>query len=388
VRPHLKTSFPRFSGSGVVHFRRSGELLTLEDPHGSVATLLDLLDGSRTPEQIADEMAGLAPGIAREAVLEAVVELDRSGLLEDGSVQQVLFTDAELDRFVNNFGFFESFSSLATSKYELQNRLRHMRVALLGVGGVGSHLLLDLVAVGIEDIRIVDFDTVQLSNLNRQILYVEADLGKPKVEQARERALAMRPACSIDARQRRLSSPDDVYDMVSDRDVVFAAVDRPKTTILHWLNAGCVRAGVPLVTGGVDRTRIFHYTIVPGVTGCFECWYQKAERHDVATRLVVRSLQQEAAHGLPAGEDSAAFDGLVALHASLLLCELVRLATRVQVPLSLGRSMELTFCEPLLTESERWTRDPTCLICASIQPHPKFAWLRGQQPAEMTGQHE
>jgi len=73
VRPHLKTSFPRFSGSGVVHFRRSGELLTLEDPHGSVATLLDLLDGSRTPEQIADEMAGLAPGIAREAVLEANV---------------------------------------------------------------------------------------------------------------------------------------------------------------------------------------------------------------------------------------------------------------------------------------------------------------------------
>ncbi|RKT54713.1 ThiF family adenylyltransferase [Saccharothrix australiensis] len=382
MRPSVKISIPRFAGNGAVHFRHAGELLTLEDPDGNVARLLDLLDGSRTVDEIGDAMLAADSSLDRSTVLEAIGELDRSGLLEDGSALDGQFDETELDRFSNNFGFFETYASLNVSKYALQARLVGARVALLGVGGVGSHVLLDLVAMGVEDVRIVDFDRVQLSNLNRQVLYTEDDLGQVKVDLAARRAKALNSACRVDARQLTLSSPDDVHDVVADRDVVLAAVDRPKTTILHWLNAGCARAGVPLVTGGVDTHRVYQYTIVPGVTGCFECWYEQARSASEATRLVAASLERDTAGGRVAGEDTAAFNGLVAVQASMLVCEFVRLATRIQAPVSLGRVMQLTFTDPRLAEHERWERQEGCATCGGLVPREELSWLAGLPAAE------
>lgn len=375
MRPATKATVPYFTGDGGVHFRRGGELTTLRDADGRVRRLVELLDGTRTVPEITADLQSAYPDATGADVDGAVAALDGLTLLQDADAPTLGLSATQLERWDRNLGFFETYASLDTSKYELQRRLMDAKVAMLGVGGVGSHVLIDLVAMGVGDIRIVDFDTVQLSNLNRQILYGEQYLGQSKIDVARERTLAFNSELRLDTVQTQLGSADDVFKVVHDRDVVVAAVDRPKTTILGWLNEGCVRAGAPLLTGGVDTQRALHYTVVPGLSGCVECWQSGAEAEEATSRRVFDAVRAQAAEGRYFGEDRAAFNGLVTLQTAFLVGEVVRLATRVARPLSVGRALQVFFHDPQLQEAEGWTRRPDCPVCGSAPLRPELEWL-------------
>ena len=275
-RPRVKSTLPAFLIQDTVYLQGCGSVTEIADPDGTARRLLGLLDGTRTIEEARRAIAPELPDLRREDVADAIAQLDEAGLLEDGAAPRLL-DDYGLERWSRNLGFFETYASLDLSKHELQRRLQETRVGLLGVGGVGSHVLLDLAAMGVADVRMVDFDAIELSNLNRQILYTESDIGRRKVEAAAERALALNSQMTIDAVATRLESEDDVRGLVEDRDLVIAAVDRPKMQVANWVNAGCVQAGTALLTGGVDTQRCFHYTVLPGTTGCVECWRSSAE---------------------------------------------------------------------------------------------------------------
>jgi molybdopterin/thiamine biosynthesis adenylyltransferase len=366
---------PYFPGDDAVHFRFLGELITLNDPDGRVHRLVQLLDGSRTEAAVASALHADYPDVTVEDVRQAVRDLDGLRLLQDADARPDGLDEEELERWDRNLGFFETYATLGTSKYEFQQRLGAVKVAMLGVGGVGCHIVADIVALGITDLRLVDFDTVQLSNLNRQVLYGEQFLGMSKVEIAAQRVQELNGRAKVEAVNTRLAAAEDVFRVVQDRDIVIAAVDRPKTMILHWLNEGCLRAGAVLMTGGVDTQRAVHYTIVPGLTGCIECWYAGVEASDPASRRVFRALRDQEAEGRYFGEDRAAFNGLVVLQAAFLVAELVRIATRVTAPLSVGRALEATFDDPRLRRVESWKRLDDCVTCGSARCPERFSWL-------------
>lgn len=375
-RPALKTSIPYFVADNCVHFRMCGDLISLEETDGRILALLKLLDGTRDVEQVHQELRQSYPDVTRDDVAEAVRDLDETGLLHDTDDTGEDFSADDRVRWSNNFGFFESYASLATSKYEFQRRIRDARVGVLGVGGIGSHVLIDLVAIGFTNIRIVDFDRVELSNFNRQILYGEPFLGRRKIDVAAEKAQALNSAVHIDPVELRLRSADDVYSVVHDLDAVISVVDRPKVHVVHWLNAGCTRAGTAFVTGGVDVQRAVHYTVVPGVSGCVECWYAQVRAEDPTSRMVRDVLDEIDRSGDAYGEDTAAFNGLVSVDAGYMVAELVRLVSRVTPPLSVGRVIGATFHDPRLREIESWQRQPQCPTCREVTARPGFAWLR------------
>ncbi|KJY29081.1 ThiF family adenylyltransferase [Streptomyces sp. NRRL S-495] len=375
ARPALKTSIPYFVSDGSVHFRLGGELTSLEDTDGRVLRLLQLLDGSRDLDAVHRELSADYPDLTAEDVREAVDDLDASGLVQDTADRGEDFDAAARERWSNNLGFFETYASLGTSKYEFQRRIRDARVAVLGVGGIGSHTLIDLVAIGFTDIRIVDFDKIEVSNFNRQIIYGEPDVGRTKVHVAAERARRLNSRVRVDAVEAKLMSADDVYAVVHDRDIVIAVVDRPKVHVAHWLNEGCVRAGTTLIGGGVDTQRAIHYTMVPGVSGCVECWYGQVRREDPTSRMVLDVLDDIDREGSAYGEDTAAFNGLVVVAAAHMVSEMVRLASRVCPPLAVGRLLEQTFHNPRVRQAETWTRDPDCAVCRDARPAAGAEWL-------------
>ena len=377
AHPALKTSIPSFRADGSVHFRLGGELTSLEDADGRISRLLELLDGTRTVDEVFDALHRDHSDVSAADVREAVADLDEMRLIQDADDRGEDFDEQARTRWSNNFGFFETYASMDVSRYEFQRRIRDARVAVLGVGGIGSHVLIDLVAIGFTDIRIVDFDRIELSNFNRQILYGEPHVGRIKVEVAAERSRALNGGVRIDPVQRKLTSADDVYDVVHDRDVVIAVVDRPKMHVAHWLNEGCVRAGTALITGGVDTQRALHYTMVPGVTGCVECWYRQVRATDPTSRMVMDELDEVDRQGATFGEDTAAFNGLVLFDAGFMVAEMVRLTSRVSPPLSVGRMLEMTFHDPRLHEVETWERDPGCGTCRDAEPKPGLRWLAG-----------
>lgn len=375
ARPTLKRSVPYFIADGSVHFRLSGELISLEDPDGRVAALLGLLDGSRETDDLWRGLSASYPDVTQADIREAVRDLDADHLIHDAADTGADFDEAAKERWSNNFGFFETYASLGTSKFQFQRRIRDCRVAVLGVGGVGTHALIDLVAIGFTDIRIVDFDTIALSNLNRQILYDESTIGRAKVDIAAQRAMALNSALRLDTAKVKLLSGADVYRVVHDRDIVIGSVDGPKMQVVHWLNEGCVRAGAALITGGVDAQRAVHYTVVPGVSGCVECWYTTVRETDPTSRLVQDVMTGMSDRGEEFGEDTAAFNGLVLAEVTYIVSEVIRLASQVSTPLSVGRVLESTFHDPRLREVESFRRRADCLACRDARPRPALEWL-------------
>ncbi len=133
---------------------------------------------------------------------------------------------------------------------EGQRKLRSARVLVVGAGGLGSPLALYLAAAGVGRIGLVEFDSVDLTNLQRQVLYATSDVGRPKLEAARERLAGLNPEIEIVPHPVRLSSAN-AMDLVRDYDVVADGTDNFPTRYL--VNDACVLAGRPNVYASVFR---------------------------------------------------------------------------------------------------------------------------------------
>lgn len=158
--------------------------------------------------------------------------------------------------------------SLPDFGVEHQRKLKNAKVLVVGAGGLGAPLLLYLAAAGIGHIGIVDFDVVDLSNLQRQILYTVADVGKPKAEVAKDRLLAMNPDLEIVAYTTALLR-ENVLDLIAPYDVVADGTDNFPTRFL--VNDACVLLGKVNVYASIFRyegqVSVFNYLYKEGKRG-------------------------------------------------------------------------------------------------------------------------
>jgi molybdopterin/thiamine biosynthesis adenylyltransferase/rhodanese-related sulfurtransferase len=143
---------------------------------------------------------------------------------------------------------------------EGQKRLKAASVLCIGTGGLGSPLLLYLAAAGIGRIGIVDFDVVDSSNLQRQVIHGTSWVGKPKIHSAKDRILEINPHCQVDLHETRFSS-ENALDIVKDYDIVADGTDNFPTRYL--VNDACVILGKPNVYGSIFRfegqATVFNY---------------------------------------------------------------------------------------------------------------------------------
>ena len=131
-----------------------------------------------------------------------------------------------------------------------QQALARATVLIVGAGGVGSPAALYLAAAGVGTLRIVDGDTVSLSNLQRQILFDTADIGRPKVAAAAGRLAAINAHVRIEALDHPLTAAN-AASMIAGTDVVLDGTD--DFAVRHLVSAACVEAGTPLVSGALGR---------------------------------------------------------------------------------------------------------------------------------------
>jgi adenylyltransferase/sulfurtransferase len=151
-----------------------------------------------------------------------------------------------------------------------QQRLKAARVLCVGAGGLGSPLTLYLAAAGVGTLGLVDFDVVDLTNIQRQILYSTSDVGRPKLEAASERLERLNPSIDIVSHAVRLSS-ENVMDIVESYDIVVDGTDNFPTRYL--VNDACVLAGKPNIYGSIFRfegqVSVFDATRGP----CYRCLF-------------------------------------------------------------------------------------------------------------------
>jgi molybdopterin/thiamine biosynthesis adenylyltransferase len=154
-----------------------------------------------------------------------------------------------------------------------QQKLSSARVLIIGLGGLGSPVATYLAAAGVGELVLVDFDTVDLSNLQRQIIHTTGSVGTPKVESARARIFELNPEVKVVTIATRLEG-DALKREVSAATIVVDCTDNFKARF--ELNEACVRAGTPLVSGAAIRfegqVSVFNND---GASPCYRCLYRE-----------------------------------------------------------------------------------------------------------------
>ncbi|HEY0840853.1 MAG TPA: HesA/MoeB/ThiF family protein [Vulgatibacter sp.] len=145
------------------------------------------------------------------------------------------------------------------------------RALVVGAGGLGCAVLPLLARAGIG-IVLADDDRVSLSNLQRQLLFRTADVGRPKAEAAAERVRALVPGASVEPRVERIA-PDDAVSWMEGVDVVLDGSDNFPTRFM--INDACVLTRTPLVHGAILRFTGQVMTVVPGETACYRCLFEE-----------------------------------------------------------------------------------------------------------------
>lgn len=153
-----------------------------------------------------------------------------------------------------------------------QERLRKAKVLIVGVGGLGSIAAYYLAAAGVGKLVIVDHERVELSNLNRQILYTSSDIGKYKVYAAKERLEKLNPHVTVVAYNRRFDE-ELAEKLIPDIDVAIDALDNWSTRMI--LNKYCVKYRKPLIHAGVREAYGQLLVVLPGKGPCLQCVFPR-----------------------------------------------------------------------------------------------------------------
>jgi bacteriocin biosynthesis cyclodehydratase domain-containing protein len=214
-------------------------------------------------------------------VSATLAQLAELGLIEDAATDDDWLSAAEQQRYDRQLEYFGVLAPTGDCRAASQDRLRAARVVVIGLGGVGGWALWALAAAGVGQLVGVDGDLVELSNLNRQTLYRERDLGKPKALATARTLAEFNSAVSFEAVERRLENREQVAAIVEGADFVVEAADWPPYRLSRWINSCCAEAGVahigasqfpPLVRVGP--------TFAPDRDGCLACVETAARGND------------------------------------------------------------------------------------------------------------
>ena len=179
----------------------------------------------------------------------------------------------ELDRFSRQV-------MLEEIGYNGQLKLKNAKICVVGVGGLGNPITSRLAAMGVGTLRIVDRDVIELSNLHRQTMFDESDVGQVKVEVAAKKLQKLNPDCKIEA--LAISVNDyTALEVVEGCDVVIDALD--SVNARYALNKACVKFGIPFVTGAAVGVSGQTFTILPKESACYYCMFPELNEDTMPT---------------------------------------------------------------------------------------------------------
>lgn len=182
-------------------------------------------------------------------------------------------TQLELERFSRQV-------MLEEIGYNGQIRLRQAKICIVGSGGLGNPIATRLAAMGAGALRIIDRDTIELTNLHRQTLFDEDDVGQVKVEVAARKLRKLAPHCEIEPVPMSIGAAN-AAEAVEGCDVVVDALD--SVDARYALNAACVRLGIPFVTGAAVGVSGQAFTVMPGSSACYHCIFPDLDEGSMPT---------------------------------------------------------------------------------------------------------
>ena len=182
-------------------------------------------------------------------------------------------SEKELDRYSRQV-------MLEEIGYQGQLKLKQSKVCVVGVGGLGNPIVTRLAAMGVGKLRIVDRDVIELSNLHRQTMFNEDDVGQVKVETAAKKLRKLNPEIVVE--ELPISINDyTALDVVDGCDVVVDALD--SVDARYALNKACIEKKIPFVTGAAVGVTGQSFTILPNESACYHCLFPSLDEDSMPT---------------------------------------------------------------------------------------------------------
>lgn len=373
IFPILKSTVQFYRIGNNSYFKTSGSAVEFEDPLGVIAALCELMNGRRNIKELREILGDRYP-TAGEHVLDVINVLDDSYLLDDARTLPTNMNDYELKRWSRNFEFFGAYCRINENKYDHQKKLKDTKVVILGLGGLGSHIVYDLVALGVLNIRAVDFDRIELSNLNRHLFYREDDIGKLKTEAMQAQISEFCKPAKIEFINKKIESMQDIEYLIKGHDIVICVADKPRVHIQHWLNSACFRLGIPFITGGLDTKQAAFFSVMPGQDGCVECWKNSIKDNPIAHQILENEYK--------AGESAIpapAIVPLVSILTGLIVSEFLKIITGLSQRQAASRLLSYDFDTAQILRTENWYKAPECYTCSSLVTLKKCKYPQQQE---------
>ncbi|MGW5783556.1 ThiF family adenylyltransferase [Streptomyces sp. NPDC003757] len=414
----------------------------VQDADGWIWTLVQAMDGTRDAADVVAVVSRRHPELRLPDpdIAQAMTDLTDAGFVEDaGAEPPAELSERERERYSRGMTLLRWMDlSPRSSAWEPQLLLRRSSVLLIGVGGTGSAAARDLVASGVGHLHCVEPDVVELSNLNRQTLYREQDLGRPKLDAALTALRALNPDTEVTGERREVRGPADLEDLLragahadagstdgpygtgatgdragcegtgdralrdrtgdgalrgrtgdgdatgdtgaSGYDVLLLAADRP-AEIRRWANRVCLATGTPWAEAGYRGPLVGVGVFTPGRGACWQCLRDaEVERRDL--RLGPGQDEDAASPRMPwnpANAVTAGLSGGLLAHAALmLLCGVP--------PVEPGCRFGLNLIMPGDPVMQRSQRRPDCPSCGvGPDPAPVASGVAGPAPAARPG---
>ena len=223
-----------------------------------------------------------------------------------------------------------------------QKKLAQAKIFVVGAGGLGSPVALYLAAAGIGTIGLIDSDIVDISNLQRQVLHHTPDVGRSKVQSAKEKIEALNPDVNVETYETRFGQ-ENAIDLIKPYDIVIDGVDNfPAMFLIH---DACYFSKKPLILGGILRFEGRVFSIIPGQSACYRCIFK----------------QPPPAGLVPSCQEAGIIGAVAGIIGTIQATEAIKIVLGIGQPLT-NRILDFDAQKTTFREIKT-KRNPKCILC-------------------------
>ena len=223
-----------------------------------------------------------------------------------------------------------------------QKKLAQAKIFVVGAGGLGSPVALYLAAAGIGTIGLIDSDIVDISNLQRQVLHHTPDVGRSKVQSAKEKIAALNPDVNVETYETRFGQ-ENAIDLIKPYDIVIDGVDNFPAKFL--INDACYFSKKPLIHGGILRFEGRVFSIIPGQSACYRCIFK----------------QPPPAGLVPSCQEAGIIGAVAGIIGTIQATEAIKIVLGIGQPLT-NRILDFDAQKTTFREIKT-KRNPKCILC-------------------------
>lgn len=203
-------------------------------------------------------------------------------------IEETIYFDKK-DRYSRSYLYY---SLSGGNPIEIQHKLKNSTVAVIGCGGIGNNISYMLASSGVGKIILVDDDKIELTNLTRQFLFCEDDIGKYKIDIIERELKKRNSEVSIIKYPLNISRTEDFYKIKEDIDLFILSADSPYS-ITFWMNKHSIKTKIPFLNiGYINDISVFGPFVIPSKTACFECTQVAPSEYDIKNSYFVEECNK------------------------------------------------------------------------------------------------